>query len=66
LTKLQTDESGKRKILATMAINMADYASMLGLDQNLLLKLKPVSKKIRVVTLEVNLTSMFIKEGKAT
>jgi len=66
LAKFQTDESGKRKILATTALNMADYASMLGLDQNLLLKLKPVSKKIRVVTLEVNLTSMFIKEGKAT
>lgn len=45
---------------------MADYASTLGLDQNLLLKLKPVSKKIRVVTLEVNITSIFLKEGKAT
>jgi len=45
---------------------MADYASMLGLDKDLLLKLRPVSKKIRIVTLEVNLQSMFIKEGKAT
>ncbi|XP_065916601.1 EH domain-binding protein 1-like [Dysidea avara] len=63
---IDTDESGKRKILANTMINMAEYASMLGLDQSLLLKLKPVSKKIRVVTLEVNLTSIFLKEGKAT
>ena len=45
---------------------MANHASVLGLDKDLLLKLRPVSKKIKVVTLEVNLQSVFIKEGKAT
>lgn len=45
---------------------MADHASHLGLDKDLLLKLRPVSKKIRIVTLEVNVQSVFIKEGKAT
>ena len=60
------DETGKRKILATTAINMADYVSHLGLDKDLLLKLRPVSKKIKLVTLAVNMQSTFIKEGKAT
>ena len=65
-TPLQVDETGKRKVLATGPINMVRYASSLPYEHDLHLRLKPVSKKIKSVILEVSLTSEFLKEGKAT
>ena len=62
----QVDEMGKRKVLATTPINMVRYASSLPYEHDLHLRLKPVSKKIKSVILEVSLTSEFLKEGKAT
>ena len=60
------DDAGKRKVLATTPINMVRYVSSLPYDHDLHLWLKPVSKKIKSVILEVSLTSEFLKEGKAT
>ena len=62
----QVDEMGHRKVLATTSVNMARYASALPFEHELNLKLKPVSRKIKKVMLEVNLSSVFLKEGKAT
>ena len=60
------DDTGKRKVLAAKPINMVRYVSSLPYDHNLHLMLKPVSRKIKSVILEVSLTSEFLKEGKAT
>ena len=62
----QVDSSGKRKVLATTSINMVRYASSMPYDHDLHLRLKPTSRKIKTVMLEVSLTSKFLKEGKAT
>ncbi len=57
---------GKRKVLATLPINMVRYVSSLPFDHELHLRLKPVSRKIKAVILDVSITSEFLKEGKAT
>ncbi len=63
---IQVDPTGRRKVLATTSINMVRYASSLPYDHDLHLKLKPVSRKIKKVILEVSLSSLFLREGKAT
>lgn len=63
---MQVDDTGKRKVLATAPINMIRYVSSLPYEHDLHLRLKPVSRKIKSVILEVSLTSEFLKEGKAT
>ncbi len=62
----QVDQAGKRKVLATTSINMVRYASSMPFETDLTLRLKPVSRKIKSVILQVSLSSMFLKEGKAT
>ena len=57
---------GHRKVLATTSVNMARYASALPFEYELNLKLRPVSRKIKKVMLELNMSSVFLKEGKAT
>lgn len=64
--KPKVDENNKRKVLATASINMVKYASTMPYEHDLHLRLKPVSRKIKTVMLEVSLTSEFLKEGKAT
>ena len=63
---VQVDNSGKRKVLATTSINMVRYASSMPYDHDLHLRLKPTSRKVKTVMLEVSLNSKFLKEGKAT
>ncbi len=65
-THTQVDATGRRKVLATTAINMVKYASSMPYDHDLHLRLKPVSRKIKKVILEVSLSSLFLREGKAT
>ena len=62
----QVDNSGKRKILASTAINMVRYASTMPYDHDIQLQLKPVSRKIKRVILDITLCSVLLKEGKAT
>ena len=59
------DESGKRKVLATTPINMVRYLSSLPYEHDVHLRLKPVSRKIKAVILDVSITSEFLREGKA-
>ena len=62
----QVDKDGQRKVLATCSVDMVKYASALPFEHELQLKLKPVSKKIKKILLELSLSSVFLKEGKAT
>lgn len=63
---IDVDPDGHRKVLATTSVDMVRYASALPFEHELQLKLKPVSRKIKKILLEVSLSSVFLKEGKAT
>jgi hypothetical protein len=58
--------TGKPRPLATGAINVKDYAFDVPTQTNSELKLKPVSKKIASASIKFNVSSCFIREGKAT
>ncbi|XP_078675190.1 EH domain-binding protein 1-like isoform X17 [Branchiostoma floridae x Branchiostoma belcheri] len=62
------DESrtGKRRKLATANINMREYASAIPTQQELKLKLRPLTKKVVSATLHFTLSCVFLREGKAT
>jgi len=60
------DKRGRRKILATKSINMKEFASHIPTQTDLKIKLKPVSKKVLSATLQITLSCVFIREGKAT
>ena len=66
MLSVQVDSDGHRKVLATDSINMVRYVSALSYEHELYLKLRPVSKKIKKVVLEVSMASKLVKEGKAT
>lgn len=66
LKPLQTSQMGKKRILATANINMRRYASIESTQQSFTLALKPVSKKITAAEMELTLSCVFLREGKAT
>ncbi|XP_035898317.1 EH domain-binding protein 1 isoform X2 [Anopheles stephensi] len=57
---------GKKRALATATINMRKYASIESTQQTFTLRLRPVSKKILAANLELTLSCVFLREGKAT
>uniref|UniRef100_A0A182QAA7 EH domain-binding protein 1 n=1 Tax=Anopheles farauti TaxID=69004 RepID=A0A182QAA7_9DIPT len=57
---------GKKRALAMATINMRKYASIESTQQTFTLKLRPVSKKILAANLELTLSCVFLREGKAT
>uniref|UniRef100_A0A224XAX8 Putative ca2+-binding actin-bundling protein n=1 Tax=Panstrongylus lignarius TaxID=156445 RepID=A0A224XAX8_9HEMI len=57
---------GKRRQLASANVNMRKYASVDSSQHQLNLVLKPISKKIHSASLECTLSSVFLREGKAT
>uniref|UniRef100_A0A182N2J8 EH domain-binding protein 1 n=1 Tax=Anopheles dirus TaxID=7168 RepID=A0A182N2J8_9DIPT len=57
---------GKKRALATATINMRKYASIESTQQTFTLTLRPVSKKILAANLELTLSCVFLREGKAT
>uniref|UniRef100_A0A182MDH1 EH domain-binding protein 1 n=1 Tax=Anopheles culicifacies TaxID=139723 RepID=A0A182MDH1_9DIPT len=57
---------GKKRALATATINMRKYASIESTQQTFKLILRPVSKKILAANLELTLSCVFLREGKAT
>lgn len=57
---------GKKRVLASAAINMRKYASIDPTQQSFTLSLKPVSRKISSANLELTLSCVFLREGKAT
>lgn len=57
---------GKKRLLASATINMRKYASIESTQQTFTLELRPVSKKILSAQLELTLSCVFLREGKAT
>ncbi|XP_034654030.1 EH domain-binding protein 1 isoform X3 [Drosophila subobscura] len=57
---------GKKRVLASASINMRRYASIESTQQSFTLSLKPVSKKITAASLELTISCVFLREGKAT
>ncbi|KAK3737052.1 hypothetical protein QZH41_016675, partial [Actinostola sp. cb2023] len=62
------DESstGRRKPIAQATINMVDYATMEFTSKNISLKFKLASKKLVYASLDLQLSCLLIREGKAT
>lgn len=67
-TFLLEDESpmGKKRILASAAINMRKYASIESTQQTFTLALRPTTKKIVSAKIELTISCVFLREGKAT
>lgn len=57
---------GKKRVLASTSINMRKYASVEPTQQSFTLSLKPISRKISSADLEITLSCVFLREGKAT
>ncbi|XP_023037768.1 EH domain-binding protein 1 isoform X2 [Drosophila willistoni] len=57
---------GKKRVLANASINMRKYASIESTQQSFTLNLKPVSRKITSANLELTISCVFLREGKAT
>uniref|UniRef100_A0A3P8SWR7 EH domain binding protein 1 like 1 n=1 Tax=Amphiprion percula TaxID=161767 RepID=A0A3P8SWR7_AMPPE len=63
---IENETKGHRKVLASADVNMKKYASATSAQYDLTLKLKPLSVKVVEATLKLNLSCIFLKEGKAT
>jgi hypothetical protein len=59
-------QMGKKRILATTNINMRKYASIESTQQTFKLTLRPVTKKINSAHLDLTISCVFLREGKAT
>ncbi|XP_058982081.1 EH domain-binding protein 1 isoform X3 [Musca domestica] len=57
---------GKKRVLANANINMRKYASIESTQQSFTLTLKPVSRKVTSAELELTISCVFLREGKAT
>lgn len=57
---------GKKRILASAAINMRKYASIESTQQTFEISLKPTTKKIVSAKIELTISCVFLREGKAT
>ena len=57
--------SGKRRPVASVAVNMADYHSIDLQTYCLTLPLRPATKKVVSASLELNLACVLLKEGNA-
>ncbi|XP_062239647.1 EH domain-binding protein 1-like protein 1 [Platichthys flesus] len=63
---IENETKGCRKVLASVDVNMKKYASATSAQYDVTLKLKPMSVKVVEATLKLNLSCIFLKEGKAT
>ncbi|XP_008283401.1 EH domain-binding protein 1-like protein 1 isoform X9 [Stegastes partitus] len=63
---IENETKGRRKVLASVDVNMKKYASATPAQYDVTLKLKPLSVKVVEATLKLNLSCIFLKEGKAT
>lgn len=57
---------GKKRALASAAINMRKYASIESTQQTFALQLRPITKKITAAEIELTISCVFLREGKAT
>ncbi|XP_069375384.1 EH domain-binding protein 1 isoform X11 [Paralichthys olivaceus] len=63
---IENETKGRRKVLASVDVNMKKFASVTPAQYDVTLKLKPLSVKVLECTLKLNLSCIFLKEGKAT
>ncbi|KAM9497471.1 uncharacterized protein ACWYII_001353 isoform 3-T3 [Salvelinus alpinus] len=63
---IESETKGQRKVLASVDVNMKKFASPTPTQQDLTLKLKPLSVKVVEATLKLSLSCVFLREGKAT
>ncbi|XP_072315182.1 EH domain-binding protein 1-like protein 1 isoform X9 [Eucyclogobius newberryi] len=63
---IESESKGRRKILASADVNMKKYANATPAQYDITLTLKPLSVKVVEATLKLNLSCVFLKEGKAT
>ncbi|KAM3589921.1 uncharacterized protein V6R79_000033 [Siganus canaliculatus] len=63
---IENETKGRRKVLASADVNMKKFASATPAQYDITLKLKPLSVKVVEATLKLNLSCVFLKEGKAT
>ncbi|XP_061664176.1 EH domain-binding protein 1-like protein 1 isoform X11 [Syngnathoides biaculeatus] len=63
---VENETKGRKKVLASVDVNMKKYASVTPAHHDLTLKLKPLSVKVKEATLKLTLSCVFLKEGKAT
>uniref|UniRef100_A0A8C7JXN9 EH domain binding protein 1 like 1 n=1 Tax=Oncorhynchus kisutch TaxID=8019 RepID=A0A8C7JXN9_ONCKI len=63
---IESETKGQRKVLAAVDVNMKKFASATPTQQDLTLKLKPMSVKVLEATLKLSLSCVFLREGKAT
>lgn len=66
LVFIYQETKGRRKVLASAEVNMKKYASGTPTQYDVTLKLKPLSVKVVEAKLKLNLSCVFLKEGKAT
>ncbi|XP_068164841.1 EH domain-binding protein 1-like protein 1 [Antennarius striatus] len=63
---IENEKKGRRKVLASADINMKKFASYTPAQFDITLTLKPLSVKVVEAKLKLNLSCVFLKEGKAT
>ncbi|KAM6960311.1 EH domain-binding protein 1-like protein 1 [Tautogolabrus adspersus] len=63
---IENETKGRRKVLASADVNMKKFACATPAQFDITLKLKPLSVKVIDATLKLNLSCVFLKEGKAT
>ncbi|XP_043931674.1 uncharacterized protein LOC122805531 isoform X2 [Protopterus annectens] len=63
---IENETKGHRKVLASADINMKKYASAMPTQTDIKLRLKPLSVKVVAATLQLSLSCVFLREGKAT
>uniref|UniRef100_A0A8C9ZH32 EH domain binding protein 1 like 1 n=1 Tax=Sander lucioperca TaxID=283035 RepID=A0A8C9ZH32_SANLU len=63
---IENETKGHKKVLASADVNMKKFASATPAQYDIILKLKPLSVKVVEATLKLNLSCVFLKEGKAT
>ncbi|XP_039514254.1 EH domain-binding protein 1 isoform X3 [Pimephales promelas] len=63
---IENETKGHRKVLASVDVNMKKYASATPAQFDLVLTLKPLSVKVLDAKLNLTLSCIFLKEGKAT
>ncbi|XP_070849684.1 EH domain-binding protein 1-like protein 1 isoform X3 [Chaetodon trifascialis] len=63
---IENETKGRRKVLASADVNMKKFASATPAQYDVTLNLKPLSVKVVEATLKLNLSCVFLKEGKAT
>ncbi|XP_050529411.1 EH domain-binding protein 1 isoform X2 [Daktulosphaira vitifoliae] len=66
LTIEDVSSLGKHRQIACAVINMKKYASVDSSQHQIILDFKPTSKKITSASLEMTLSCVFLREGKAT